>query len=236
MPDAGRARGCVPGSLARCGAGLRRLGGGRRAVRRRRGLPSPGALPGAGLRHPRGPRHDRRHLGPVPLPRRPLGFRHAHARLFLPAVARGQGDRRRLVHPAVRARNGGRARRGPARPLPPPRPARVLVLSRGALDRRGRTDRHGRHRPPHLRLPADVQRLLQLRRGPRARVPRRRTLQRPHRPPAVLARGPRSRGQARRGGRQRRHRGHARARTGEDGGARHHAPALAHLRRRASGR
>jgi NAD(P)-dependent dehydrogenase (short-subunit alcohol dehydrogenase family) len=106
-PDAGRAGGRASNRALGRGAGLRRPGGGRRAVRRRRGLPPPGALPGAGLRHPRGARGHRRHLGPVPLPRRPLGLRHAHARLRLPAVARGQGHRRRPVHPEVRARHGG---------------------------------------------------------------------------------------------------------------------------------
>ncbi len=232
MLDASRlAYGRPTGRGFRHGAGLRRAGRGRRAVRHRRGLPPAGALPGVALRHPRGARSHRRHLGPVPLPRRPIGLGHAHARLRLPPVARSQGDRRRPVDPELRARGGGRARHRPARPLPPPRPARVLVVGRGALDGRGRADRYGRRRPLHLRLPADVQRLLQLRRGPRARLPRRRPVRGPRRPPPVLARGPRPRGQARRGDRQRRDRGHDRARDGGGGGARHHAAALAHLRR-----
>ena len=46
-----------------------------------------------------GPRRHRRHVGPVPLPRRPLRQRHAHARLQLQAVDREQGDRRRPVDP-----------------------------------------------------------------------------------------------------------------------------------------
>ena len=37
----------------------------------------------------------RRHLGPVPLSRDPLGLRHVHAGLLVPAVARGEVDRRR---------------------------------------------------------------------------------------------------------------------------------------------
>ena len=47
------------------------------------------------LRHPGRPRRDRRHLGPVPLSGHPLRQRHVHARLFLQAVDRGEGDRRR---------------------------------------------------------------------------------------------------------------------------------------------
>ena len=49
--------------------------------------------PGPVLRHPGGPRRDRRHLGPVPLPGHPLGLRPAHLRLRVQAVARRGRDR-----------------------------------------------------------------------------------------------------------------------------------------------
>ena len=65
-------------------------------------------LPQQDLRDPRGARGDRRHLGPVPLPGHPLGLRHAHARLPLPAVDRRQGARRRPVDPRLRARHRAR--------------------------------------------------------------------------------------------------------------------------------
>ena len=54
---------------------------------------------------------DGRHLGPVPLPRHPVGLRHVHARLPVPAVDRREGDRRRPVDPDLRARDRARARR-----------------------------------------------------------------------------------------------------------------------------
>ena len=53
------------------------------------------------LRHLRGPRRDRRHLGPVPLPGHPVRLRHVHARLLVPAVGRREVDRRRRLDPAV---------------------------------------------------------------------------------------------------------------------------------------
>ena len=73
----------------------------RRAVRHRRRLPPARALPRQDVRDPRGARRDRRHLGPVPLPGHPLGLRHVHARLLVPAVDGGEGDRRRPVDPAT---------------------------------------------------------------------------------------------------------------------------------------
>ena len=39
----------------------------------------------------------RRHLGSVPLSRHPLGLRHVHAGLFVPAVDGGEGHRRRAA-------------------------------------------------------------------------------------------------------------------------------------------
>ena len=50
-------------------------------------------------------RRSRRHLGPVPLPGRPLRLRHVHARLPVPAVDGRQGARRRPVDPRLRPRD-----------------------------------------------------------------------------------------------------------------------------------
>ena len=96
------------------------------------------------LRHLRGPRRHRRHLGPLPLPRRPLRLGHVHPRLLPPPVGRREVDRRRRLDP--RATSG----------RPPSRPGidqnirfghRILSLhwrSRGGpLARRGPTDRDG---------------------------------------------------------------------------------------------
>src|SRR2546427_267825 len=46
------------------------------------------------LRDLRGPRGDRRDVGPVPLPPDPVRLRHVHARLLVPAVGRREGARR----------------------------------------------------------------------------------------------------------------------------------------------
>ena len=93
----------------------------RRPLRHRRRLPPAAALPGQALRDPRGARRDRRHLGPVPLPRRPLRLRHVHARLLVPAVDR-------------------RARRSPTAP-------RSCATSRDTAREYG-IDRHDPLRPP----------------------------------------------------------------------------------------
>ena len=61
------------------------------------------------------------------------------------------------------------------------------------------------------------------------RLPRDRAVQGPHRPPAGLDRRHRLREQACGGDRQRRHSGHARARTREVGSPRDHAAAVTHL-------
>ena len=61
--------------------------------------------PWAELRHLRGPRRHRRHVGPVPLPRHPLRLGHVHARLLVPAVGRREVDRRRRLDPAVHQRH-----------------------------------------------------------------------------------------------------------------------------------
>ena len=132
------------------------------------------ALPRQELRDPRGARRDRRHLGPVPLPGHPLGLRHVHARLPLPAV----GGRRRRSPTAPRssttsretAREHGIDRHDPLRP---PRRARRVVERRRALDGRGRArPATGETVPAHLRLPLRLHRLLPLRRGLHARVRR----------------------------------------------------------------
>ena len=52
-------------------------------------------------RRPGAPRAPRRHLGPVPLPGHPLGLRHVHLRLQVPAVARPEGARRRRSRSAT---------------------------------------------------------------------------------------------------------------------------------------
>ena len=142
---------------------------------RRRPLPA-GRVPLGVLRHLRGPRRHRRHLGPVPLPRHPLRLGHVHAGLLVPALGPGHGHRRRPVDPGLHPRDrGGRGHRRatsasatascrpsgrPPRPAgtsppsaPPPRPT--------ATARRGRR----RDRAAHLQLPVLVQRLLPLRPG-----------------------------------------------------------------------
>ena len=75
--------------------------------------------PGKTLRDPRGPRRDRRHLGPVPLPGHPLGLRPAHLRLRLQAVDRGEGDRRRRGDPRLHPRDRRGERHRPPHPLRP---------------------------------------------------------------------------------------------------------------------
>ena len=110
-------------------------------------LPPAVEVPRQDLRDPRGARGDRRHLGPLPLPRHPLGLRHVHARLPLPPVGGGEGDRRRPVDPRLHPRDGARPRRRPAHPLRPPRRARgVVVRRRATWTVRRRAHRHRRDR------------------------------------------------------------------------------------------
>ena len=116
-----------------------------------------------------------------------------------------------------------------AHPLPPPGQARRLVLGRSALAGRGRAHRQRRAGPLHLQLAPHVQRLLQLCRGLRSRIPGPGELPGQDRPPAILAGGPGLCRQEGGGHRQRRHRGDDRPGNGEDGGARRHAAALADL-------
>ena len=63
------------------GAGLSGIGAAYRLQHR---------VPRPDLRRPRGARRDGRHLGPVPLPGRPLGLRHVHPRLPVQAVDGGR--------------------------------------------------------------------------------------------------------------------------------------------------
>ena len=92
--------------------------------------------------------------------------RHVHARLFVQAVDRAEGDRRRAADPELRARDRGRERHRQEDPLPSPGQARVVVVAGRALDRGGRTQRgRGRHRDRalHLQFPVHVLGLLQIR-------------------------------------------------------------------------
>ena len=212
-----------------------------RADRRRRPLghrrrPPPAAgAPQRQLRDPRGAGGERRHLGPLPLPRHPLRLRHAHARLPLPALDRVEVARRRRVDPPLRPRHRLRGRDRPEDPLRPQGRPHRLVERRGPLDRH-RRERRRRARDPDLRLPLDVQRLLRLRLGLHPRVPGDRALRRADDPSPVLAREGRRRRQEGGRDRLRRDRGHPgpgarpRRRRGDD------AAALAHLRALGPGR
>ncbi len=96
--------------------------------------------------------------------------------------------------------------------------------------------RHAGDGAVQRRLPVHVQRLLPLRRGLHAGVPRHGALRRAHRPPAAVDRGHRVRRQARRRDRQRGDRDHARPLDGRAGRARDDAAALAQLRHLAARR
>ena len=181
-----------------------------------------------------GPRRDRRDVGPVPLPRHPLGQRHVHPRLQVQTVDGGEVDRRRPVDPRLCPRDRRRARRRTPYPLRPQGDRRVVVDRRRPLDRHRRARRRVDRRA-HVQLPLHVQRLLQLRRGAPPRLSRRGRVRRTHRPPAVLARRPRLCRPPSGGHRQRRDGGHARPRDGEDGGARDDAAAVADLCRQPPG-
>ncbi len=182
------------------------------------------------LRHLRGARRHRRHVGPVPLPGHPLRLRHVHARLLVPPVGRREVDRRRRVDPAVHQGHRGRRGHRRAHPLPPPhrRAPTGRPTTRVWHVTAERTDT-GETVELTCRLRLLVQRLLPLRPRLPARLRRHGPLRRHDRPPAGLARGPRLRRQAGRRDRQRRHRGHAHPVDGRDRGARHDAPAVAHL-------
>ena len=161
-----------------------------------------------------------------------------HARLFVQAVDRAEGDRRRAADPELRPRDRGRERHRQEDPLPPSRQTRVVVVAGRALDRGGRA--HGgrgrdRDRALHLQFPVHVLGLLQIRGRLHAGIFGRGRLRRPHRASAEMARGSRLRGQARGGDRLGRDRRDAGAGDGEDRRACHHAAALADLRGGAAG-
>ncbi len=178
----------------------------RRPVRHRHRLPGDQPAPRQVPRRPGAPRAARRHLGPVPLPGHPLGLRHVHLRLRVPAVARPQGAGRRCVDPAVHRGHRDRVRHRREDPLRPEDRLRRLVQPREPLDRHRTPRGHRRDPHLHLRLPDQLHRLLQLRRRLPAGLPRRRPLRGPGHPPAALARGPRLHRQEGRRDRQWRHR------------------------------
>ncbi len=162
----------------------------RRLVRHRRGLSPAAEVPGQEFRHSGGPGLYRRHLGSVPLSRHPLRLGHVHAGLFLQAVGRGQGDRRRAADLELCPRDRGRERHRQEYPLPSPGQARVMVDAGGALDRGGRTHLgRGRHRDSalHLQFPVHVLGLLQIRGRLHAGICRPRQFCRPHRASAEMA-------------------------------------------------
>ena len=151
-------------------------------------------MPRQDLRHPGGPRGHRRHLGPVPLSRHPLGLRHVHAGLLVQAVDRGQGDRRRPVDPATMSAR------------PPPRTASTSTsasaIGSSAPPGRRRT-RAGRWRPNAGRAKAaEIVRFTcnflfmcsgyyNYAGGYTPEFPGARRLRGPHRPSAALAGRPR---------------------------------------------
>ncbi|CAA9246043.1 MAG: Monooxygenase, flavin-binding family, partial [uncultured Corynebacteriales bacterium] len=180
-----------------------------RAVRDRRRLPPGPRVPGPDVRGAGGPGRHRRDLGPVPLPRGPVGLGHVHPGLLVPALAGGQDAGRRGLDPGLRAGHRPRARRrgqGAVRPQ-----GRRGRLGRQPLDR-------PRRRParPDLRLPLHLHRLLLLRPAVRAGLPGGRGLRRPDRAPAAVAGRPRPRRQAGGGDRVRGDRGHRRPGHGGD--------------------
>ena len=97
------------------------------------------------------------------------------------------------------------------------------------MDRHRETSGQPRNRPPALRLPDDVLRLLQLRPRLYARVCRPGAISRAHRAPAGVARGYRLRRQESRRDRLRRDGGHADPGNGAGHGANYDAAALAHV-------
>ena len=203
-----------------------------RHLRHRRGVSPVDQAAAQELRDPRGPRRDRRDVGPVPLPRHPLGLRPAYVRLRVQAMDRRQGDRRRRVDPRLHPRDRRRERDHASHPLQPQGARRVVVLERGALDRPAQHGDNGERRRADLRRAVLRVGLLRLRRRLHAHVHRRRGLQRPDRPSPALARGSRLRRQARGRHRQRGDRRDARAGDGRQGRSRDDAAALAELRAR----
>ena len=188
------------------------------------------------LRDPRGARRDRRHVGPVPLPGHPLGLRHVHARLLLPAVGGSEGDRRRPVDPAATSarRRATTASIGKIRFH-----HRVVRAEWSTADARWTVEVERTDTGETVRLTCGFlftcTGYYRYDEGYTPRLRGHRALRRADRAPAALARGPRLRRQARRRDRQRRDRGDARAGDGGARRARDDAPALAELRRLAAG-
>ena len=168
-------------------------------------------------------------VGPVPLPRHPLGLRPAHLRLRLRSVARQGGDRLGSPDPGLPASHRARDRGRAAHPLPPPGARSRLVEPGRPLAPRRRAHRHGGAGADQCRLDLLRQRLLPLRRGvhPALRGPG--GLRGHDRAPAAVAGGPRPRRQARRRDRQRGHGRHAGPGSGRDGCARDAPAAHAEL-------
>ena len=115
----------------------------------------------------RGPRRDRRDLGPVPLPRHPLGLRHVHARLL--ASSPGRSRRRSPTAPrsaATSARPRPRTALADRIRLQTQGAARRVVLRARALERRAGSARTASPQHGHAAaLPVRLHRLLPLRRG-----------------------------------------------------------------------
>lgn len=165
---------------------------------------SPPRCPGRASRSSRA-RDLRRHVGPVQVPRHPLGLRPAHLRLRVQAVG-GEGLHRRCAQdPRLPAGDDGRERPRRQGALRPPGGLGRLVERGRPLDRAGGP--RGRAHRAHRELGALRQRLLRLRPGLHARVRGPREVRRADRPPAVLARGPRLQRQEGRRHRLRRDRG-----------------------------
>ena len=147
---------------------------------------------------------------------------------------RREGDRRRADDHGLPARDRRRERHRQAHPL---RPQGGLGADWSSADGRWTVDVEHAETARRSQITAELavrrQRLLQLRRGLHAGVPRPRGLRRADRAPAALAGGSRLRRQEGRRHRQRRHRGHADSGAGRlRRGARDDAAALADLRRR----
>ena len=216
------------GSCRRPHPGGRHLGG-------EHGLPPvrPAArdlVPGA-----RTARAHRRDVGPVPLPRHPLGLRHAHLLLRLPPVAQPPHPGRRRLDPGLPRRDRRRVRPARAHPVRPARHQRLVVQRAGAVDGDGGARGHRRPGDLHRRVRRRRDGLLRLRPRLPPHLPRRGDLRRDDGAPAALARGPRLRRQAGRDHRQRRHRGDAGALDGRRRRARDDAAALAVLHHVAAG-
>ncbi len=162
------------------------------------------------LRHLRGARRDRRHVGPVPVPGDPLRLRHVHARLLVPPLGGREVDRRRRVDPPVHQghRGGGGDRR--ADPLPPPhRPAPTgrPPTPAGRSRRSGPTP--GRRSSSPAGFLFSCSGYYRYDQGYQPDFPGMDDFAGTDRPPAAVAGGPRLRRQAGGGDRQRRHRRHA---------------------------